>query len=277
MKRNECRAAAALVLALLLGGCAGSAVGTPGHASTSAASSPSSSDAISQQAPSSPAPSPPVPSPPTVTFTTSDMRPTCQASALPLQYRPDLVPMTGEHGGYYALVNLGRAACTLDGYPSVALTDNGGAILPFRYVHHASVYVTKAAPRRVLLPPGASAFVLVAKYRCDLGDRRDAAAIQLTLPGSAGPAMTLRFSPGLPGGADMSYCKGGPDGPGQIVGVSPIETTPAEAGRSLANSRGSTSCAPAPAARARPADVRACLVRLSPVGYHRCIRARPSH
>jgi hypothetical protein len=138
--------------------------------------------------------------------------------------------MTGEHGGYYALVNVGRTACTLDGYPRVALTDNAGAILPFRYVHHGSIYVTKAAPRKVLLPPGASAFVLVAKYRCDIGDSRAAAAIRLTLPGLAGPAMTLRFSPGLPGDADLSYCKGSPDGPGQIVGVSPIETTFAEAG-----------------------------------------------
>jgi hypothetical protein len=229
MKRNGCRAGAALVLALLLGGCASSAIGPVGHASTSASSS-SSSEAMSKAAPSAAAASAPTSSPPAAAFTTSDARPTCQASALALQYGPVLVPMTGEHGGYYALVNVGRTACTLDGYPSVALTDNAGATLPFRYVHHGSIYVTKAAPRRVLLPPGASAFVLIAKYRCDLGDSRDAAAIRLTVPGSAGPAMTLRFSPGLPGDADLSYCKGSPDGPGQIIGVSPIEAAPADAG-----------------------------------------------
>ena len=229
MKRNACRAGAALVFALLLGGCTSSAIGPVGHASTSASSS-SSSEAISQATPSLPAPSTPTPSPPAATFTTSHASPTCQVSALALQYGPVLVPMTGEHGGYFALVNVGRTACTLDGYPSVALTDNAGAILPFRYVHHGSIYVTKAAPRRVLLPPGASAFVLVAKYRCDLGDSRDAAAIQLTLLGSADPTMTLRFSAGLPGIAALAYCKGGPDGPVQIIGVSPIEAAPADAG-----------------------------------------------
>jgi uncharacterized protein DUF4232 len=137
--------------------------------------------------------------------------------------------MTGEHGGYFALVNRGQTACTLDGYPSVVLSDTASANLPFRYVH-ASVYLTKADPRRVLLPPGASAFVLIAKYRCDLGDSRDAVAIRLILPGSDGPAMTMGFPPGLPGGTVMSYCKGGPDDPGQVIGVSPIEAVPADDG-----------------------------------------------
>jgi hypothetical protein len=138
--------------------------------------------------------------------------------------------MTGEHGDYYALVNQGRTACTLDGYPSIVLYDTRGAILPFRYVHGASSYVTKAAPRPVLLPPGASAYVLVAKYRCDVGVSQNAATIRLTLPGNLATAVTIRISPRPLGVLLLSYCTGGPDDPGQVIGVSPIEPLPADAG-----------------------------------------------
>ncbi len=212
MKRNSARAWWAFVLVLLLGGCTGTAVGTAGQAR-------------------SPAPATPL----AAAFATSNAAPPCRASALALRFGPELVPMTGEHGGYFALVNHGRTACTLDGYPAVALYDAAGAILPFRYAHQAGGYLTKAPPRAVLLAPGASAYVLVAKYRCDLGVRRDAATMRLTLPGAAAAAraagvMAIRFASRLPGELDMSYCKGGPGDPGQVVGVSPVEPAPADAG-----------------------------------------------
>jgi hypothetical protein len=143
--------------------------------------------------------------------------------------------MTGEHGAYYALVNRGRTACILDGYARVALYDAQGTVLPFRYVHRTSSYVTRATPRAVLLRPGAAAYLLVAKYRCDLGVSRNAATMLLTLPGTSGTpgaagAMAIRFASGLPGELDLSYCKGGRDDPGQVIGVSPIEPAAADAG-----------------------------------------------
>lgn len=137
--------------------------------------------------------------------------------------------MTGEHGAFYALVNQGQSACTLHGYPGVALYDAVGTMLPFRYVHRTSMYVTKTAPRTVLLPPGALAYILVAKYRCDLGASHNAATIRLTMPGRPHTPMTIATPPPGRYGAVLSYCKGGPDGPGQVIGISPIEPAPADA------------------------------------------------
>src|SRR6266536_1668745 len=118
--------------------------------------------------------------------------PPCRAVALALRYGPGIVPVTGEHGAFYALVNHGRTACTLTGYPGIALYDARGPV-PFRYTHH-SQYVTRAGPRPVLLPPRASAYVLVAKYRCDLGVLRNAATIRLTLPGPQRAVLASRVS-----------------------------------------------------------------------------------
>jgi len=139
--------------------------------------------------------------------------PNCRASTLTLRYGPDLVPISGEHADFYALVNHGRTACTLEGYPAVALYDARGALLPFRYVHRGSMYVTKAAPRTVLLPPGATAYVLVAKYRCDLGIIRTAATIRLTLPGTPRTAMAIRIAPGRPARSASPTAKAAPTTP----------------------------------------------------------------
>lgn len=85
-------------------------------------------------------------------------------------------------------------------------------------------------PRTVLLPPRASAYVLVAKYRCDLGVIRNTATIRLTLPGPQRAVLASRVSGSRSGAATLSYCKGGPSDPGQAIGVSPIEPAPAAAG-----------------------------------------------
>jgi hypothetical protein len=58
-----------------------------------------------------------------------------------------------------------------------------GIALPFRYTKGGGAYATHNKPATVVLDPGASAYVLVAKHRCDLGTVRAAATIQLTVPG----------------------------------------------------------------------------------------------
>jgi len=125
--------------------------------------------------------------------------------------------MTGEHGAYYELINHSGRACTLAGYPQVTLSVGGDA-LPFRYVFGRGPYVTGKAPATVTVNPGGAAWVLVAKYRCDLGDLRDATAVSLTLPGTARPLTGPVSPPAL-----LSYCKGGASDPGQVVAVSPVE------------------------------------------------------
>jgi uncharacterized protein DUF4232 len=150
----------------------------------------------------------------------------CAAQALVLRPGTYVSPMTGEHAAMYALTNRGSAACTVKGYPQVVLTDATGAVLPFRYANGGGAYVTSAKPATVVLAPGASAFVLVAKYRCDLGVQRDATAIRLTLPTAHGTVFAGREPVGVSGSTGMSYCRGGQHDPGQLVAVSPVEPTP---------------------------------------------------
>jgi hypothetical protein len=149
----------------------------------------------------------------------------CAASVLALRPGPFASPMTGEHADSFMLANHGSAACTVSGYPQVTLYDSHGVAVPFRYARGSGAYVTAKKPASVTLPPGKSAYVLVAKYRCDLGSADDATAIQLTLRAvGRGPAFSGREPVGG-GAAGLSYCKGGREDPGQLVTVSPVEAT----------------------------------------------------
>ncbi len=153
----------------------------------------------------------------------------CGPGVLTLDYGPRLAPMTGEHGVFYELVNHGHLACTLTGYPHITLYADGDA-LPFRYVFGVGPYVTGKPPATVTVKPGGAAWILVAKYRCDLGDLRGATSITLTVPGTVGAALTGPVSPD--GGVSaLSYCRGGADDPGQTVAVSPVEPVPGAASR----------------------------------------------
>jgi hypothetical protein len=149
----------------------------------------------------------------------------CRARALMLQPGTAVVPMTGEHAVLYALTNRSRVTCAVRGYPQVALYDADGAVLPFRYAAGGGMYVTARKPVTVVLDGGASAFVLVAKYRCDLGIARGAATIRLTLPAAGRGMFVGREAVGLSGPARLSYCRGGGHDPGQVVTISPVEPT----------------------------------------------------
>ena len=148
----------------------------------------------------------------------------CPGRALVLHPGTYVSPMTGEHAAMYALTNRGPAACTLKGYPQVVLTDATGAVLPFHYAKGGGAYVTSARPVTVVLAHGASAYVLVAKYRCDLGIEANATTIRLTLP-THGTAFAWREAVGISGSMGLSYCRGGQHDPGQLVAVSPVEPT----------------------------------------------------
>jgi hypothetical protein len=132
--------------------------------------------------------------------------------------------MTGEHAVMYALTNRGSIACTVRGYPRITLFDARGQALPFRYADGGGTYVTSRKPVTVVLRPGASGYIGVAKYRCDLGITRTAAAIRLALP-ARGREFAAREPVGVSGTPGLSYCRGGPHDPGQLVTVSPIERT----------------------------------------------------
>lgn len=143
----------------------------------------------------------------------------CRSSVLGAARAPGLSPMTGEHGSFYKITNNGWSGCTLTGYPEVTLAV-GKQVLPFRYRHGGGAYVTGARPVKVTLPPGGSAWVLVAKYRCDRGDARRAGTIRLAFGGATASTWVSEVPVPV---ADLSYCRGGAGDPGNSITVSPVE------------------------------------------------------
>lgn len=127
----------------------------------------------------------------------------------------------------YTLTNHGPTPCLLSGYPSVGLYDSSGHLLPFRYGHARSQYITSNPPANVVLTPGGTGYFLLAKYRCDTGTVSDAATIRIELPDHSQPLNVPASPADGGGGLSLSYCQGGTDGPGQAVDVSPFEPTEA--------------------------------------------------
>jgi hypothetical protein len=150
--------------------------------------------------------------------------PRCVAAQLALGLTAYEAQMTGEHGSMFALRNGGHAACSLLGYPRARLLDGSG-VLPFRYGYGTGSYLPRLRPRRVVLRPGRSAFVLVVKYRCDRGGTRAATRIEVTPPGGRVP-LASRHLAHRPG--DYEYCRGGRSDPGNLLQISPVVATPAQ-------------------------------------------------
>lgn len=160
----------------------------------------------------------------------------CRSANLVLGPGVGVSPMTGEDGIIYKVTNRGHVACTVEGYPRVVLYDSHGAAMPFHYLNGTGQYVTHKKPAPVLLAPNASGYILVAKYRCDIGIADGAVTIQLSLPAAGGVRFTGSEAVNNPdtGNAPptrgFAYCRGGSHDPGQTVYLSPIEPTQVAAG-----------------------------------------------
>jgi hypothetical protein len=137
--------------------------------------------------------------------------------------------MTGEHAEMFGLVNRGAAACTVRGYPAAVLYGPTGAVLPFRYADGGGMYVTSKKPAAVTLKPGALAYLVIAKYRCDRGIKANAGSVRLTF-GGAGAVARGRLRLPVTGAPGLSYCAGGRHDPGQLVTISPLEPSQAATG-----------------------------------------------
>jgi hypothetical protein len=142
-----------------------------------------------------------------------------------LSFGEQISPETGEHGVMLRLTNRGAASCTLLGHPTVRLSADGRR-LPFRFVHGAGYY-TQGSPKPVRIAPRRSAYVLVAKYRCDGETIATADEISIRLP-QMPHALRLAFPTTLLGGSYLSYCgaSSGPDArdPGNVVTLSPVRS-----------------------------------------------------
>lgn len=142
----------------------------------------------------------------------------CLPANLSLRATDNVSPTTGAHPIALRLVNRGRDACTVSGYPNVVLRDGRG-IIPFIYRHGGDTMVTSHPPRPVLLRRGGSAYVLLDKFRCDLGNRRVSTAVQVGLHGSTARGRPVAVANGI------ALCKPGIAAEGRVVNVSPFEPT----------------------------------------------------
>jgi uncharacterized protein DUF4232 len=123
---------------------------------------------------------------------------------------------TGQHTAPLVITRNGSSACTLSGYPAIALLDAKGHALGFRYTHSGDQVIAPQRPRLVHVAAHGSAYFLVNKYRCDIRALSAARFLRATLPGVRG-SLTLRLSSRSP---VMDYCPAEP--PSGTVAVSPI-------------------------------------------------------
>jgi len=137
--------------------------------------------------------------------------PQCRRADLRLAVGSPVSPMTGQNPVPLTMTNIGTAPCLLDGYPTVTFFDAKNNVVPFTVVH-GDQEVTSQPPAGVVIMPGHAGYVLVNKYRCDLGDVSMAAVLDVVPPGQS---QTLRVSSNYP------FCGSGD--PGSVVAVSPIE------------------------------------------------------
>lgn len=125
--------------------------------------------------------------------------------------------MTGEHG-FILVFRDHHHVCTLRGRPRLTFRDAEGARVHLG-VTRTNAYVDAIPSRTLRLGPGESAYALVAKYRCDLGDAQVALLAQVALPSDeASSSVNVRS-------VDIARCDGPPHGPGQAIAVSPFVLT----------------------------------------------------
>ncbi|HUV57659.1 MAG TPA: DUF4232 domain-containing protein [Acidimicrobiales bacterium] len=152
--------------------------------------------------------------------------PTCSAANLRLGVGPKFALMPGEHAVIFTLTNRLIKKCQLKGYPGVALYDANGKVLKVQYntlLGSTSPFVTRSAPKAVVLIPGARAYFKIAKYGCDVGVARTAKSMAISIPGVSGPVGKLRIV--TPAVRTFASCQGSSTGRGQLVGVSPFTST----------------------------------------------------
>lgn len=146
--------------------------------------------------------------------------PSCRTSQFTVRFGAPVSEATGQHTTTLRLINRGRRACILFGYPKISVYDRAG-LLPFAITHDGDQMVTARRPKRVIVRHGRAAFVVLNQYRCDLGVLRTGAILRIgvgrvTQSGMAAIRMTDPYR-------RLDYC--GRGDPGSILAVSPFEPT----------------------------------------------------
>jgi hypothetical protein len=160
------------------------------------------------------------------TTTTVTSSTECTATQLSFSLPGAVSAQLGEDAFTITLTNVSTRTCQIHGYPTVRFYTSAGRLLTFAY-SHSSQYFRHRPPRLVTLAPRDHAYFLVAKYRCDLGDRYVSSFFYLIAPYTTGaPTVEHARGDGLGAGVGvMDYCKGSSRGPGQTLGITPIVST----------------------------------------------------
>lgn len=230
---NLARRAGVVLLALGLGACSSHLSATP---ETRSSPSPMASPTLS------PAPTP-LPISPTVSTVPLGVAPTrhsdarphadgrCASEQLEGLSAGGVEPFTGEHSAWINLFNVSKLSCLVSGHPHVEF-HAGARALPFGVIHHG-MYIegSNAGPlpetaRLVRLRPGAAAHFLIAKYRCDVGDRFVVTHLNVQLCGDdCWTTVGLPgFGPPRPGFSHCEAYNNAPDAtdPGNVMEISKL-------------------------------------------------------
>lgn len=141
--------------------------------------------------------------------------PVCHASQLRAAFGAPVSEATGQATLILTLTNVG-GNCILDGYPRVSFYDSDG-LVPFRIRHRGDQMIAGRSPRPVPDNEGKPVVVMINKYRCDLGDRRLALQLRLSLDGARiSPPLNLAHQRRA-----FAWCGSGD--PGSTVDVTPYE------------------------------------------------------
>jgi hypothetical protein len=131
-----------------------------------------------------------------VNATTSPGR--CLDEQMELTWNPDVAAASGNNPQLWRLVNRSSRSCFLHGYPDLRFFDRAGHLMPFKIVDGGDMMVTSRRPQSVLVKPHGAAWVLFNTFRCDLGERTQAARAELRLAKTpeARPIL-IRYYPSL--------------------------------------------------------------------------------
>lgn len=208
---------AAAVLLVLTACTAGTKnVGTRDRAGTLATISPPASESALIYQTGTPAPPPPQ----ATAIRVASGQP-CVTRDLKVGEPSSIEGETGEHNVLVTLTNDQPITCWLRGTPSVTAYDNKAKQL--RTKSGPGHYVTSRPAQTLSLPPGSSAYVLVAKYRCDEQPSTEIDVLRLAMP--QGGTANVDLPTGIGMGV-LDYCLAASDAAGRYLAVSPIASTP---------------------------------------------------